>query len=106
MWIIGAVISIGILLFGAEILFPDAVHIFNYSMSDKVFSELVEDKHYHAAVAFIDIKKDYQPDDENIVEFYYNLADCYVNTGDYPNALEQYGKLHSYLDTTFKEECP
>lgn len=57
MWIIGAVISIGILLFGAEILFPDAVHIFNYSMSDKVFSELVEDKHYHAAVAFIDIKK-------------------------------------------------
>ena len=106
MWIIGAVISIGILLFGAEILFPDAVHIFNYSMSDKVFSELVEDKHYHAAVAFIDIKKDYQPDDENIVEFYYNLADCYVNTGDYPKALEQYGKLHSYLDTTFKEECP
>ena len=106
MWIIGAVISIGILLFGAEILFPDAVHIFNYSMSDKIFSELVEDKHYHAAVAFIDIKKDYQPEDEDPTEFYYNLADCYVNTGDYPKALEQYSKLRSYFNKTLDEPIP
>lgn len=106
MWVIGAVISIGLLLFGTEILFPDAVHVFNYSMSDKVFLGLVEDKHYHAAVAFVDIKKDYQPEDEDLTEFYYNLADCYVNTGDYTKALEQYRKLRTYFNRTLKEYAP
>ena len=55
--ILGAALSIAILLFFAELIFPKAVHIFNYSMTDKVFTELVEDHKYHAAIAFMDTKK-------------------------------------------------
>ena len=55
--ILGCAISIAILLFFAELIFPKAVHIFNYSMTDKVFTELVNDHKYHAAIAFMETKR-------------------------------------------------
>ena len=51
--ILGAALSIAVFLFFAELIFPQAVHIFNYSMTDKVFTELIADHKYHAAIAFM-----------------------------------------------------
>ena len=56
--ILGAALSIAVILFFAEMLFPKYVHLFNYSMSDKVFSELVADHKYHEAIAFMEMKND------------------------------------------------
>ena len=93
--ILGCALSIAILLFFAELIFPKAVHIFNYSMTDKVFTELVSDNKYHAAVAFMNTKKDLieelkKRNQSKWCEIQQELADCYVLTGDYPKALEQY----------------
>ena len=88
--ILGCSISIAVLLFFAELIFPNAVHIFNISMTDKVFTELVKDHKYHAAIAFMDTKKDLIENSKEPYKFRSELADCYVHTGDYPKALEQY----------------
>ena len=56
--ILGIALSIAVILFFAEIIFPKTIHLFNYSMSSKVFSELVENHQYHAAIAFMEAKKD------------------------------------------------
>lgn len=109
--IIGSAISIAILLFFAELLFPKAVHIFNYSMTDKVFSELVNDHKYHEAIAFMNTKKDVieeLKDDEQSkwFEFQQELADCYLHTGDYPKALEQYKLVREWFDEMIANEAP
>lgn len=109
--IFGAALSIAILLFFAELFFPDALHIFNYSMTDKVFSELVKDHKNHAAIAFMDTKKGLieQIKEENPSrwsEIQQELADCYVSTGDYPKALEQYGLVREWFDKMIVKEAP
>lgn len=104
--ITGLALSIAALLFVAELLFPKAVHVFNYSMTDKVFTELVADHKCHAAIAFMDSKKDLVESSDEPYKFRTPLADCYVHTGDYPKALEQYRLLREWFDKKFAEEPP
>lgn len=104
--ILGCAISIAILLFFAELIFPKAVHIFNYSMTDKVFTELVQDHKYHAAIGFMDTKKDLIEDSKEPYAFRQELADCYVQTGDYPKALEQYRLVREWFDKKIVEDAP
>lgn len=104
--ILGCAISISILLFFAELIFPKAVHIFNYSMTDKVFTELVNDHKYHAAIAFMDSKKDLIEDSKEPYAFRQELADCYVHTGDYPKALEQYRLIRKWFDKQIIDDAP
>ena len=104
--ILGAALSIVILLFFAELIFPKAVHLFNYSMTDKVFTELMNDHKYHAAIAFMDTKKDLIADSKEPYAFRQELADCYIHTGDYPKALEQYRLIREWFDDKIVEETP
>lgn len=104
--ILGCAISIAILLFFAELIFPKAVHIFNYSMTDKVFTELVNDHKYHAAVAFMDTKKDIIENSKEPYTFRQELADCYVHTGDYPKALEQYRLVREWFGQMIVKDIP
>lgn len=104
--ILGCAIGIAILLFIAELIFPKAVHIFNNSMTDKVFTELVEEHKYHAAIAFMDTKKDLIEDSKEPYAFRQELADCYVHTGDYPKALEQYRLIRKWFDKQIVNEAP
>lgn len=104
--ILGCAISIAILLFFAELVFPKAVHIFNYSMTDKVFTELVNDHKYHAAIAFMDFKKDLIENSKEPYAFRQELADCYVHTGDYPKALEQYRLIRKWFDKQIINDAP
>lgn len=104
--ILGCAISIAILLFFAELIFPKAVHIFNYSMTDKVFTELVNDHKYHAAIAFMETKKDLIENSKEPYAFRQELADCYVQAGDYPKALEQYRLIRKWFDQKIVKEVP
>lgn len=104
--ILGCAISIVILLFFAELIFPKAVHIFNYSMTDKVFTELVQDHKYHAAIAFMDTKKDLIENSKEPYAFRQELADCYIHTGDYPKALEQYRLLRKWFEEKVVGDAP
>lgn len=104
--ILGVAISIAVILFFAEMLFPKYVHLFNYSMSDKVFSELVTDHKYHEAIAFMETKKDMIKNSDESYRYRQELADCYIHTGDYPKALEQYRLLRQETDNKFKEKSP
>lgn len=104
--ILGVAFSIAVILFFAEVLFPKYVHLFNYSMSNKVFSELVADHKYHEGIAFMEIKKDMVDESDEFYKLRQELADCYVHTGDYPKALEQYSLLRRRMDREFKENPP
>ena len=104
--ILGCAISIAILLFLAELIFPNAVHIFNYSMTDKIFTELVNDHKYHAAIAFMDTKKDLIDNSKDPYTFRQELADCYVHTGDYPKALEEYRLVREWFDQKIVKDVP
>lgn len=99
-------ISIAILLFFAELIFSKAVHIFNYSMTDKVFTELVNDHKYHAAIAFMDTIKDLIENSKEPYTFRQELADCYVHTGDYPKTLEQYRLVREWFDQMIIKDIP
>ena len=109
--VLGCAISIAILLFFAELIFPNAVHFFNFSMMDKVFTELVNDHKYHEAIAFMDSKKDLIAEIKEKkayrwVQIQQELADCYVSTGDYPKALEQYRLVREWFDQMIAREVP
>ena len=104
--ILGCAISIAVLLFFAELIFPNAVHIFNISMTDKVFTELVKDHKYHVAIAFMDTKKDLIENSKVPYKFRSELADCYVHTGDYPKALEQYRLVREWYDQMIAKKAP
>ena len=102
--ILGFAASIAIILFFAELIFPKYVHLFNYSLTEKTFDELVKEKRYHAAISFMEFKKDVVDESDNFYEFRYEMADCYIKTGDYPKALEQYRLLRQQISQKLKED--
>ncbi len=75
-------------------------------MTDKVFTELVNDHKYHAAVAFMDTKKDIIENSKEPYTFRQELADCYVHTGDYPKALEQYRLVREWFGQMIVKDIP
>lgn len=88
--------GIAILLLFAEFLFPKYIHFFGYSITDKMFSELVAENKYHAAVSLIEVNSDIF-DVNNAFRLRTELASCYVHIGDYPKALEQYRILRNII---------
>ena len=102
--ILGLAASIAIILFFAELIFPKYVHLFNYSLTANTFDELVKDKRYHAAISFMEFKKDVVDTSENFYKFRYEMADCYIKTGDYPRALEQYRLLRLQISNKLQED--
>ena len=104
--IIGVAIGLTILLFVAELLFPRYVHIFNYKMTDTILTELYDNHKYHAAIAFYETKKDIIDNSKEPWKYTFELADCYINTGDYPKALDQYQKLRTHINELIAKEKP
>ena len=102
-YLLCAAVGIAILLFVAELLFPSAIHFFNYKLTEKTFDELVEEHRYHAAIAFMDMKDDVLAHPSDIAKYRMELADCYVNIGDYPKAIEQYDLLRKAIATEAKK---
>ncbi|MBS7346864.1 MAG: tetratricopeptide repeat protein, partial [Muribaculaceae bacterium] len=87
-------------------LFPDKLHIFNISMSERVFRELVEDNRYHAAINLMEIKVGLIEESDEPYAIRMELADCYIHTGDYPKALEQYRLIRDWFDAKIKQAPP
>lgn len=102
--ILGGCISIAILLFIAELIMPSYVHMFNYSLTDTTFSQLVKSHRYHAAIAFLEYKDDVVMNSNEFYKFRQELADCYTHTGDYPKALEQYHLLRQQMEERAKAD--
>ena len=106
MSIVGLSLFIALLVFLAEWLFPDKLHIFNISMSERVFRELVEDNRYHAAINLMEIKVGLIEESDEPYAIRMELADCYIHTGDYPKALEQYRLIRDWFDAKIKQAPP
>lgn len=102
--ITGAAIGIAVILFFAELFFPKYVHIFNYSITEKTFHELVNEKRYRAAISFLEFKSDVIENSNEPYKFRMELADCYVHIGDYTKALEQYDLLRDELAKKLKQK--
>jgi hypothetical protein len=102
--IIGFSISVAILLFVAEFIFPKQVHFFGYAITDKMFTELVSSNKYHAAVSLIETNKDVLSQSNESYRLRTELADCYVHIGDYPKALEQYNLLRQEIQDKAKTD--
>ncbi len=96
------VFSLAIGLSLLELLFPDTVQVFNYSLTNKAFIELCENHNYHAALAIaeggtVDIKDTFM------------LFDCYSHVGEY-NKAEKIGldilsstSSELFNDTSYKD---
>lgn len=95
--ILGSCIGIAMLLFVAELIVPDYVHLFNYSLTNTTFTQLVKSHQYHAAIAFLECKDNVVMNKDEFYKFLQELADCYIHTGDYPKALEQYQLLRKQM---------
>lgn len=105
--ILGVALSMAVLLFIAELLFPKVVHVFNYSLTDKVFYELVEEYRYQAAISFMEMKPEVLEKSNDSGEYLMKLADCYIGIGDYPKALSQYQILRNIMAKEMgKENIP
>ena len=102
--ILGFCVGVAILLFIAELIMPKYVHLFNYSLTETTFSQLVKSHHYHAAISFLEFKDDVVMEGDEFYKFRMELADCYSHTGDYPKALEQYQELRRQIKDKIKEE--
>lgn len=80
--------SIYVCLFFAELLFPDYVHLFNYSLSTRTFVELKAAHKYKAAADFyeLELKTSTTKDDKyiNMIE----VSECYKRIGEYEEAEE------------------
>ena len=57
-WLVMSVVGIVATLFVLELVFPRYVHIFDYSLSKRTFTELIGAGRYNAAINFYDQKKD------------------------------------------------
>lgn len=87
----------GVLLFFAEKMFPETIHVFNYVITDKAFDELVEGKHYHGAISFTEFKRGSQSDDWDVNNTM-KLVDCYIHVGEYNKAEKELLRLYKSAD--------
>ena len=82
----GAVLSIVVFLFLLELVFPRYVHVFDYSLSKRTFTELIGAGKYNAAINFYEQKAELFDNSKINTEYLSVLADCYMATGDYGEA--------------------
>ncbi len=81
-----SVFFVGILFLG-EKLFPEKMHAYNYTLSTRTFDELKANRHYHAAINFMEYKQvKLLRDDPMSITYLQELCDCYMRVGDYSKA--------------------
>ena len=79
----GILISVVILMFIAEKVFTDEVHMIDDALSDKMFRSLVTNRQYHNAIYLMEMKP--RLFNESLYSFQYKieLSDCYKHVGEY-----------------------
>lgn len=95
--IIGGGISIAIMIFILEWMFPEDVHLINYSLTDKTFKELYSNHNYHSAIFLAEGDTSYINDDPWNLPNKDMLRDCYMHVGEYSKA-EKIGKEFLAID--------
>ena len=103
-WLVMSVVGIVATLFVLELVFPRYVHIFDYSLSKRTFTELIGAGRYNAAINFYDQKKDLFNNSKNNVEHLTPLADCYIATGDYGEAEKILLSLYNFSFMTEEQK--
>ena len=99
----GAVLSIVVFLFLLELVFPKYVHIFDYSLSKRTFTELIGAGKYNAAINFYEQKEALFDSSMDNAEHLSVLADCYIATGDYGEAEKIRLDLYNFTFMTDKQ---
>lgn len=84
--ILGIGLSVAIILFVLEWLFPKDVHIFNYILTDKTVKELYQNHNYHAAIFVAENDTSYINDKPSNIPNKLLLRDCYFHVGEYSKA--------------------
>lgn len=84
--IIGLTLSCAVLLFFAEMIFPDTVHMYNYAMTRNAFDELRNQKHYHAAAFVMEQNPQFLKEADDGIEYQMELSDVYSHIGEYSKA--------------------
>lgn len=84
--IIGLALSCFVLLFVAEMIFPEKVHMFGYGMTKRMFNELSTHKHYHAAAFVLEQNPEFLKESGDGVEYQMELSDVYRHIGEYNKA--------------------
>ena len=105
-YVVGLALSLGLILWIAELIFPKYIRFFNYKMTDHVFTEMVKDKKYNAAIKLMELNPEILEKSSDFFRFRQELADCYIETGDYPNALRQYRLLRQQIDSMAIHDKP
>ena len=100
---IGAVLSIVVFLFLLELVFPRYVHVFDYSLSKRTFTELIGAGKYNAAINFYEQKEELFNSSNTNAEYLSVLADCYMATGDYGEAEKIRLDLYNFTFMTDKQ---
>ena len=84
--IIGIGISVMLLLLALEFFFPKKVQLFNYALTDKTFTELYDNHHYHAAIFVAEEDTSYSSNKLKNTINRNMLRDCYIHVGEYSKA--------------------
>ena len=90
-------------LFLAEWLFPKYVHIFNYSLSSRIFVELKDAHKYRAAVDFYEQKKEIFTTHGDKYINMTEVFDCYKRIGEYAKAEAVLRDMYNLKYLTDKE---
>lgn len=85
-YILGIALSCFVLLFVAELIFPETVHMFGYGMTKRMFSELQNQKLYHSAAFVLEQNPQFLKESDDGIEFQMELADVYSHIGEYNKA--------------------
>ena len=84
--VIGIGLVVALLLFFLELLFPKTVHVFNYALTDKTFTELYGNHHYHAAIFIAEDDTTYSSCRLRNIVNRDMLRECYTHIGEYSKA--------------------
>ena len=84
--IIGVGISVMLLLLALEFFFPKKVHLLNYALTDKTFTELYKNHQYHAAIFIAEEDTSYSSKRLKNIQNRDMLRDCYTHIGEYSKA--------------------
>lgn len=89
-WLIVGIIGVGIsmmaILLALEFFFPKKVHLLNYALTDKTFTELYENHQYHAAIFVAEEDTSYTSNRLKNLVNRDMLRDCYTHIGEYSKA--------------------
>lgn len=85
-YILGIALSGFVLLFVAELIFPETVHMFGYGMTKRMFTELQNQKLYHSAAFVLEQNPQFLKESDDGIEFQMELADVYSHIGEYNKA--------------------